>query len=90
MNHIARNLKYYREAAGLSSDELAKRVSHLLEAERMSYTLETEPDMVICLARALGITVAELVRDELPPPKLVDVRDPGEGEPGLDSQRPLL
>ena len=63
---LGRNLKRLREAAGLSQNALAKRsgvsqgfVNNLEVGQRVRATTDT----ALALARALGVTVDELLRD---------------------------
>ncbi len=80
-NHIARNLKHYREAAGLSTVELAERMG-CVEACITDFEagkVEPRGNCAKSLAVALGITPDELTRAEPPPPKPMKVTDPGDG-----------
>ncbi len=89
-NHIGRNLSYYREAAGLSTVELAEKVGWCV-----TDILCAEAGYETCalfrgeLAKALDITSAELTRNEPTPPKPMGVTDPGEGRRGLEDWKRL-
>ena len=91
-NHIGRNLKYYRQAAGLSTAKLAQRVGWsqtAIQDFEAGHIIPCELFLRV-IAAFLGIVVAELTRDEPPPPKLVAVTDPAEDRAGLDEWRPLV
>ncbi len=79
-NHMGRRLTYYREAAGLTIEELAERARVSLAFIQQVEAGEIVPvDLMLrFLAAALGITPAELTRDEPAPPKPVQVWDPAE------------
>ena len=89
-NHIATNLRYYRKAAGLSTAELAEKagwcVTDILCAEAGYGTCALFRGE---LAKALDITPAELTRAEPPPPKPIEVTDPGEGRRGPEDWKRL-